>query len=112
MNAKLELLLTKIRGLVDLVQSKLNSPQKIFIDEAFNGTEYASIRDQLRRGEIVTLRDKKGGERLVAVETNGDGEIVAVAVAIPRKPGGADDYLSQIANPVRPSNCPSASSSS
>jgi hypothetical protein len=97
-DAKLDLLPTEILGVADQVQSKLNSGQKITIDDAFHGTEYASIRDQLRRGEIATLHDRKGGEHLVAVESNEDGEIFAVAAAIPRKPGPADDYLSQIAN--------------
>lgn len=95
---KLDLLPTEVRGLVEQVQSKLDAGQKITIDEAFHGTEYASIRDQLHRGEIASLRDRKGGEHLVAVESNEDGEIFAVAAAIPRKPGRSDDYLSQIAN--------------
>ena len=65
-----------------------NSKVPIKLDELFPGANLDSIRETIRSGGVVQIKDAK-----VAVDLDGDGNVMAVAAAVPRQPVKSEEWL-------------------
>lgn len=68
------------------------------VDELFTGNAFNSIREQLKSEGVASYRNQQGDEQYVLVDQNDDGRVTAVAAAIPRRPGRAEEFLKNVAD--------------
>jgi hypothetical protein len=69
------------------------------IDGLFKGSSWDSVRSSLKdKGFATYTADGDDAGRFLAVDADENGQIFAMAAAIPRTPGRAEDFLKQIAD--------------
>jgi hypothetical protein len=68
------------------------------LDDLFVGTQHDSLRTAIKKEGFAQFPGHSGGTYTVAVGTDPDGNVMSVAASVPRQPGRAQDFLTQVSD--------------
>jgi hypothetical protein len=66
------------------------------LDQLLPGASNAAVRDALQKTGLAAYKDDNGQERFLAADLDADGNVMAVAAAIPRNTGKSVDFINEI----------------
>lgn len=66
------------------------------LENILPGVEWAAVRTALKETGLSVFRDRDGNERILVADFDADGNVMAIASAIPRNPGKSVDFVKQI----------------
>jgi hypothetical protein len=68
------------------------------LDDLFTGADNEGLRNSIRKDGVGMFQRPDGRNQYIGVDVDEGGHVLAVAAAIPRNPGRAEDFLQQVSD--------------
>lgn len=85
-----------LAGKLDAMRTHGIQKEPMRLEDIFRGDSYASLRTGLMEKGSATFRTKEGKEHFVAADFDTQGNVFALAAAVPRQPGRSENFLREV----------------